>query len=82
MFITLIRRFQCFSTIAKRDRFECLKRSLSIAHLMASGDTCPQGTSNAAVVATLAGLQFCKEDHGTSDQSCRAASGKVSKTFR
>jgi hypothetical protein len=30
-----------------------LKPSLSIFHIMASGDTCPQGTFNAAVVATL-----------------------------
>jgi hypothetical protein len=30
-----------------------LKPSLSITHIMASGDTCPQGTFNAAVVATL-----------------------------
>jgi hypothetical protein len=30
-----------------------LKPSLSIAHIMVSGDTCPQGTFNAAVVATL-----------------------------
>jgi hypothetical protein len=34
-----------------------LKPSLSISHIMASGDTCPQGTSNARHVATLAGLQ-------------------------
>jgi hypothetical protein len=34
-----------------------LKPSLSISHIMASGDTCPQGTFNAAVVATLAGLK-------------------------
>ena len=34
-----------------------LKPSLSISHIMASGDTCPQGTSNARHVATLAGLK-------------------------
>ena len=38
-------------------RFKCSKRSLSITHIMASGDTCPQGTSNACHVATLAGLK-------------------------
>ena len=33
--------------MAERDRFEYLKRSLSIAHIMVSGDTvCPQGNSN------------------------------------
>ena len=40
---------------------ECLKRSLSISHIMASGDTCPQGTSNARHVATIAGLRRGKE---------------------
>jgi hypothetical protein len=40
-FIALIQRFQCFSTIAKRDRFEYLQRSLSIAHIMKSDDKCP-----------------------------------------
>ena len=54
LFVGLIKRFQGFSTMAERDRFEYLKRSLSIAHIMVSGDTvCPQGTFNAAVVATL-----------------------------
>ena len=43
MFVALITRFQRFYAIAKRDRFEYLKRSLSIAHIMASGDTCPKG---------------------------------------
>jgi hypothetical protein len=32
---------------------ECLKRSLSISDIMASGDTCPQGTFTATVVASL-----------------------------
>jgi hypothetical protein len=59
LFAGPIKRFQCVSTMAKRDRFECLKRSLSIAHIMASGDTCPQGTSSARHVATLAGLKTC-----------------------
>jgi hypothetical protein len=35
-----------------------LKRSLSISHIMASGDTCPQGTLGAAIAATLAGLEL------------------------
>jgi hypothetical protein len=52
-FAVLIQRFQCFSTPEERDRFEYLKRSLPVAYIMASGDTCPQGTFNAAVVATL-----------------------------
>jgi hypothetical protein len=34
-----------------------LNPSLSISHIMKSGDTCPQGTSNARHVATLAGLE-------------------------
>jgi hypothetical protein len=42
---------------AKRDRFKYSKRSLFIAYIMASGDTCPQETSNARHVATLAGLK-------------------------
>jgi len=53
LFVGLIQRFQFFSTIAKRDRLQHLKPSRSIAHIMKSGDTCPQGTFNAAVVATL-----------------------------
>ena len=36
-----------------RDRFEYLKRSLFIAYIMASGDTCPQGTFTTTVVASL-----------------------------
>jgi hypothetical protein len=61
MFIDVIQRFQCFSTTTKRGRFEYLKRSLSIAHFMANGDTCPQRTSNARHVATLAGLHGSRE---------------------
>ena len=45
-FVAPIKRFQLFSTMAKRDRFIYLKRSRSIVHLMVIGDTCPQGTSN------------------------------------
>jgi hypothetical protein len=52
-----INRLQFYSTIAERDRFEYGKRSLVIAHVIADGDTCPQGTSNARHVATLAGLK-------------------------
>jgi hypothetical protein len=57
IFVALIQRFHCFSTIARRDHFEYLKRSLSIAHIMENGDTCTQGTSNARHVATLAELE-------------------------
>jgi hypothetical protein len=38
-----------------------LKPSLSISHIMAGGDTCPQGTSSAHHVATLAGLEGRRE---------------------
>ena len=41
---------------------EFLNPSLSISLIMASGDTCPQGTSNARHVATLAGLRTRTED--------------------
>ena len=51
--IDLIKRFQLFPTTAKRDRFKHSKRSLFLVHIMANGDTCPQGTFNAAVVANL-----------------------------
>jgi hypothetical protein len=38
-----------------------LKPSLCISHIMVSGDTvCPQGTSSAHHVATLAGLKTCR----------------------
>jgi hypothetical protein len=44
LFLASINRFQCFSAITKRDRFEYLKRSLSIAHIMENGDMCaPKG---------------------------------------
>jgi hypothetical protein len=56
-FVGLTKRFQGFSAIAKKDHSKYLKRSFSIADSMASGDTCPQGTSNARYVATLAGLE-------------------------
>ena len=46
LFLALIQRFQFISTIAKRDHVEYLMRSLFAAHIMASGDTCPQGNSN------------------------------------
>jgi hypothetical protein len=62
LFLGPIKRFLCFSMAAKRGRLEYLKRSLSIAHIMASGDTCPQGTSNAHHVATLAGLLTSPEN--------------------
>ena len=50
--VALIRLFQYLSTTEKRDRFEYSKQSLSIAHVMANGDTCPQGTLGAVIVAT------------------------------
>ena len=37
----------------ERDRFQYWKRSLFIYAVTSSDDTCPQGTFNAAVVATL-----------------------------
>jgi len=45
-----------------------LKRSRSVAHIMASGDTCPLGTSNARHVATLAGLKASRTNHTTSNE--------------
>lgn len=44
-FAAVIQRFQCFSTIVKRDRFNYSKRSLFIARIMLSFDTCPKGPS-------------------------------------
>jgi hypothetical protein len=41
LFVALMKRFQYFYAIAKRDCFEYLKRSLSFARIMASDDTCP-----------------------------------------
>jgi hypothetical protein len=48
-----------------------LKPSLSISHVMASGDTCPQGTSNARHVATLAGLRTRPKDYTTTGQTTK-----------
>jgi hypothetical protein len=55
MFFYLITRFQFVKGMAeeKKDRLEYSKRPLSIAGIMTNGDTCPQGTFNAAVVANL-----------------------------
>ena len=50
-----------------------LRRSLSIPHIMASGDTCPQGTSNARHVATLAGLKTRREENTTNGQEHKTA---------
>ena len=58
----------------KRDRFEYLKRSLFVAYVMASGDTCPQGISNARHVATLAGLKTRREDCTATGQEYNTAS--------
>jgi hypothetical protein len=55
LFLGPLEQFQCFSV--KEKRTASSKRPLSFAHIMASGDTCPQGTSNARHVATLAGLK-------------------------
>jgi hypothetical protein len=44
LFLELIKRLQCFSTIAKKDHFTYSKQSLSIAHIMGCGDNkCPPG---------------------------------------
>jgi hypothetical protein len=79
LFVALIKRFQCFYAIAKRDRFECLKRSLFLAHIMASGDTCPKGIRIS--VATLAGLKASRTDLPTSSENHKVASGQISATF-
>jgi hypothetical protein len=60
---------------------ECLKRSLSISQIMASGDTCPQGTSNARHVATLAGLKASRTNYTTSNENHKTASGQISAAF-
>ena len=77
----VICRFQCSSTKAMRDHLEYLKRSLFIANIMASGDTCPQGTSNARHVATLAGLKASRTNYTTSNENHKTASGQVSAAF-
>jgi hypothetical protein len=76
LFVALIKRFQWFYAIAKRDRFEYLKRSLSIAHFMGSGDTCPKGTSNARHVATLAGLEPFQDQWVTACENGQATPTK------
>ena len=54
MFVALIRRFHCSSTIEKEGPLRVFEAvPLSLGCIMASGDTCPQGTFNDAVVATL-----------------------------
>jgi hypothetical protein len=48
----------------KRDRFKNLKRSLSIGHIMAGGDTCPQGdTCQKPVTETSFGDATSDIDH-------------------
>jgi hypothetical protein len=81
LFSVRIKRFQCFSTPEERDRFEYLKRSLPFAYIMASGDTCPQGTSNARHVATLAGLKTRREDHTTNGQEHKTAADQIPPAF-
>jgi hypothetical protein len=49
------------------------KRSLPLVYFTINGDTCPQGTSNARHVATLAGLKTCREDYTTSSQNRKTA---------
>ena len=44
------------SEASKRDHFESLKRSLSITHMMASGDTCPKGPRTRTMSPPLRGL--------------------------
>jgi hypothetical protein len=76
IFIALIKRFHCFPTTAKRDYFGYLKRSLSIYHIMASGDTvCPLGTSNARHVATLAGLKTHRKGYTTTGENRKTGPG-------
>jgi hypothetical protein len=55
-----------------------LNPSLSMSQIMASGDTCSQGTSNARHVATLAGLKATRADYTTSSENQKTASGNVS----
>jgi hypothetical protein len=81
VFPTLIKRFQRLSTIAERDRLEYVKWSLSITHIMESGDTCPLGTSSAHHVATLAGLKASRTNYTTSNENHKTASGQISAAF-
>jgi hypothetical protein len=47
---------------------------LSLGHIMASGDTCPLGTSNARHVATLAGLKASQPQSTTSHENLQSGS--------
>ena len=58
-----------------------LKPSLAISHIMASGDTCPQGTSNARHVATLAGLKASRTNYTTSSQNHKTSSDHIRAAF-
>jgi hypothetical protein len=58
-----------------------LKPSLSISHIMESGDTCPQGTSNARHVATLAGLKASRTNYTTSSQNHKTVSDHTPAAF-
>jgi hypothetical protein len=46
-----------------------------------SGDTCPQGTSNARHVAALAGLKASRTNYPTSNENHKTASDQISAAF-
>lgn len=56
-------------------------RLLSIAQIVASVDTCPQGTSNARHVATVAGLKPRGGDYVALGQSRSTASDDIAATL-
>ena len=57
------------------------KRSPSIDIVMSDGDICPQGTSNARHVATLAGLKASRTNYTTSSQNHKTASDHIPAAF-
>jgi len=57
------------------------KRSLPLVYFTINGDTCPQGTSSAHHVATLAGLKASRTDYTTSNENHKTASGQISAAF-
>jgi hypothetical protein len=57
------------------------KRSLPLVYFTINGDTCPQGTSNARHVATLAGLKTRRDDYSTIGENRKTASGHIPAPF-
>ena len=75
---------QSFSAVfgnSKEDPLSVWQRVLFVARFMVNGDTCPQGTSSAHHVATLAGLKASRTDYTTSNENHKTASGQISAAF-